>query len=112
MPKYSGFSRKKREGDLTLKQYDAVCEAFESNWPACVQIELTKTLLTRARDLMQRHPLRAFDAIHVASALSLKQDLGETLTIIAADERLLQAAKAEQRRTVNIERIQNSRGSN
>jgi predicted nucleic acid-binding protein len=109
---YSGFSRKKREGGLTPKHYDAVCEAFESYWPACVQVELTKALLTLARDLMQRHPLRAFDAIHVASALSLKQDLGEALTIIAADERLLQAAKAEQLRTVDVERVQNSRGSN
>jgi predicted nucleic acid-binding protein len=75
-------------------------------------VELTKALLILARDLMQRHPLRAFDAIHVASALSLKQEIGEALTIIAADERLLQAAEAEQLLTVNVERVQNSRGSN
>jgi len=101
---YSGFARKMREGGLSRKHYDDVCGAFESYWSACLQVELTKGILTRARDLMQRHPLRAFDAIHLASALNLKQDLGESLTIIAADERLLQAAEAEHIDTVNVER--------
>jgi len=104
---YSGFTRKKREGGLSQSQYLAVCKEFEAYWPSCVQVELMKDLLTRARDLMQRHPLRAFDAIHLASALSVKKDLGESLTFIAADARLLQAAEAEDVITVNVEHARN-----
>ncbi len=100
---YSGFSRKKREGGLSSGQYHLVCGEFETYWPSCLQVELTKDVLTRARDLMRRHPLRAFDAIHLASALSLKKDAGESLTIIAADERLLQAAATEDLDFMNVE---------
>lgn len=100
---FSGFSRKKREAGLSLNQYHSACKEFDSYWPSCVQVELTKDILTRARTLMQRHPLRAFDAIHLASALSLTQDLGESLTIIAADDRLLRAAEAEDIVTINVE---------
>ena len=100
---YSGFSRKKREGGLSTNQYHSVCEEFDSYWFSCVQVELTKDILTRARTLLQRHPLRAFVAIHLASALSLTHDLGESLTILAADDRLLRAAEAEDLVTVNVE---------
>jgi len=56
-----------------------------------------------ARDLIQRHPLRGFDAVHLASALSLKNALGEEVTFSAADGRLLRAAGAENLATLNVE---------
>jgi hypothetical protein len=46
--------------------------------------------------LIQRHPLRGFDAVRLASAVSLKLALGEEITFAAGDERLLRAAEAEQ----------------
>jgi hypothetical protein len=59
-----------------------------------------------ARDLIQRHPLKGFDAIHLASALSLKSALGEEMTFAAADERLLQAAEGAGLRPLNVETAQ------
>lgn len=100
---YSGFSRKKREGGLSVSQYHAVCGEFESYWPSCLQIELTSEILTLSRDLIKRHPLRAFDAIHLASALRVNKEMMEPVTLIAADERLLQATKAEDLTSLNIE---------
>ncbi len=44
-----------------------------------------------------------FDAVHLASALSLKKALGEEITFTAADERLLRAAKAERLDALNVE---------
>lgn len=65
-------------------------------------------ILLLARDLIQRHPLRGFDAIHLASALILKSALGEAITFAAADERLLQAAAAERLLALNVEKAQTS----
>jgi hypothetical protein len=56
-----------------------------------------------ARDLIQRHPLHGFDAVHLASAVSLKAALGEEMTFVAADERLLRAAEAEKLQPLNAE---------
>jgi predicted nucleic acid-binding protein len=100
---YSGFSRKRREGGLSTSQYHVVCREFESYWPTCLQVELTTEVLSLARDLMKQHPLRAFDAIHLASAIQLKREMGESVTMIAADERLLQAAMTEGLVAMNIE---------
>lgn len=101
---YSGFSRKRREGGLSVSQFQGICREFEMYWPTCVHVELTSDILELARDLMKRHPLRAFDAIHVGSAIQLKQEMAESVTIIGADERLLQAAKAEDLVPINIEK--------
>jgi uncharacterized protein len=64
---------------------------------------LQDDVLLIARDLIQRHPLRGFDAVHLASAVSLKSALGEEITFAAGDERLLRAAEAEKLKPLNVE---------
>jgi hypothetical protein len=54
--------------------------------------------------LIQRHPLRGFDAVHLASALRLKTALGGEITFAAADGRLLKAAEAENLKLLNVEK--------
>ncbi len=100
---YAGLARKQREGHLPRSQYALACRQFESDWQAYVRLDLQDEILIVARDLTQRHPLRGFDAIHLASALSLKAALGEDVTFAAADERLLRAARAERLRPLNVE---------
>ena len=100
---YSGFSRTRREGGLTALQYETICKEFESFWPASLQISLTLAVLKLSRDLITRHPFRAFDAIHLASALHIQEEIQEPIRIIAADGRLLQAATEEQLVILNIE---------
>ena len=60
-------------------------------------------ILSSARGLIQRHGLRAFDAIHLASALGLQAAANEPVTLVAADQRLLRAAAGERLATVNPE---------
>lgn len=101
---YAGLTRKHREGYLAERQYALACRQFESDWRAYIRVDLRDEILLVARDLIQRHPLRGFDAIHLASALSLKNALGEDITFAAADERLLRAAEAERLRALHVER--------
>jgi predicted nucleic acid-binding protein len=103
---YAGLTRKHREGQLSDRLYALSCRQFESDWQAYIRIDLRDEILLMARDLIQRHPLKGFDAIHLASALSLKSALGEEMTFAAADERLLRAAEAERLRPLNVETAQ------
>lgn len=66
-------------------------------------MELENEIFILARDLIQRHPLRGFDAVHLALALSLKKAHSEEISFAAADERLLVAAGSEQLQAVNVE---------
>ncbi len=100
---YSGLCRRKRERALGPAAYELSCRQFEKEWPAYVQAPLTDSVLQLARDVIQRHPLRGFDAIHLASALELAEISGEPSRFIAADQKLLEAAKAEGLEFVNVE---------
>jgi hypothetical protein len=66
-------------------------------------VELEDQILFLARYLIQRHPLRGFDAVHLASAVGLKSALNEDIVFAAADERLLRAAEAEKLEALNVE---------
>ncbi len=100
---YAGLKRKHREGRISLSQYALACRQFERDWQAYIRVDLQDGILHLARDLIQAHPLRGFDAVHLASALSLKKALGEEVTFAAADDRLLKAAKAEALGALNVE---------
>jgi len=100
---YAGLKRKHREGHISASQYVLACHQFERDWQAYIRVDLQNGILHLARDLIQLHPLRGFDAVHLASALSLKKALGEEITFTAADERLLRAAKAEWLGALNVE---------
>ncbi|MGH7321414.1 MAG: type II toxin-antitoxin system VapC family toxin [Candidatus Rokuibacteriota bacterium] len=101
---YAGLARRHRAGDLSASEHTRVCREFEDDWPTYLQVDLRGEILRMARDLVQRHPLRGFDAIHLASALSLRMALGEEIRFVAADARLLRAAASERCSVLNIER--------
>jgi uncharacterized protein len=100
---YSGLTRRHREGVLSQLQYRLACRRFEMDWMALVKVELGAEILSSARGLIQRHGLRAFDAIHLASALGLQAAANEPVTFVAADQRLLRAAAGERLATNNPE---------
>jgi uncharacterized protein len=100
---YAGLTRKLREGHLSDASYALACRHFEADWQAYIRVELQDDTLFLARDLIRRHPLRGFDAIHLASAISLKNALGEDITFAAADERVLRAAEAEDLKILHVE---------
>jgi predicted nucleic acid-binding protein len=92
---YAAFTRRRREGDLTPIQYSRICRLFEHEWPAYLIVEVHDEILHLSRDLIKKYPLRGFDALHLASAKSIRQHLKIAITFGCADQRLLEAAKAE-----------------
>jgi uncharacterized protein len=100
---HSGLARKRREGSLLSSRYVLICRQVELDWNSYVRMDLTNDVLSLARKLIQRHPLRGFDAIHLASALILKAGLGERVVFASADVRQLQAATKENLIPLNVE---------
>ena len=99
---HAGLARKLREKALTTAAYRKTSRAFDGDWRAYVRVDLVDALLLSVRDLVRRHPLRGFDAIHLASALRLQEQLGEEVRIIACDDRLLTAAREEGLQTLDV----------
>jgi len=68
-----------------------------------VRIRLDEDVLATARLVIQRHALRGFDGIHLASAVTLQNRWDETVVVVAADQRLLRAASTEGLATLDVE---------
>lgn len=69
---YAGLTRRHRDGDLSATDYENACEQFERDWSGYLRIRLDEDVLGTARLVIQRHALRRFDGIHLASALTLR----------------------------------------
>ena len=66
-------------------------------------MDLLDEILFLARDLIRKIPLRGFDAIHLASALTMSSQFRGSIVFVAADSRLLEAAESEGLRILNPE---------
>lgn len=91
----SGILRRAREGAFTIQQRDRMLAALVRDIPALAMVEMTQEITTIARALLLRHPLRAGDAVQLASCLFLQRQLAQAVPFVAFDERLLQAARGE-----------------
>jgi predicted nucleic acid-binding protein len=97
---YSALNRRIREATLDAADYAHIVADFDA---LCATqytlVELTALIVERARRLLERHPLRAYDAVHLASALTANDALAAAglpaLTFLSADHRLLNAAQVE-----------------
>lgn len=65
---------------------------FALDWEALVRVELSEEVLRSAGDLAELHGLRGFDAIHLASALWLRERAPQPLKFAAFDTKLASAA--------------------
>src|SRR5215469_8479071 len=97
---FSAFRRRMREASLDPADYTQLAADFARVCSTEYQIvELTVAVTNVARALLERHALRAFDALQLASAQTANEVLLATglpaLTFLAADAHLLQAAQAE-----------------
>lgn len=99
---FSAVRRRVREAVLKESHYHEVVRRFVQEWPAYVRINLDESILERSRTLLERYPLRTLDAIHLASAMELQDQLNEPSVLISADAQLLRAALAEHLETKRI----------
>lgn len=84
-------SRLKRK---LMRQADhrAALSAFEADWETMTRVAVNEALVREAGQLAEQHGLRAYDAVHLASARTLRP-LG--LRFMTFDAALLRAAEAE-----------------
>ena len=98
----SALTRRCREGDLTPEDRDRALGALRRDLRSFLVVELTAALSRRCPPLLKRHPLRAGDALQLASCLELGGQLSLPVLFVGFDRRLNEAAKAEGLETVRV----------
>lgn len=92
----SALARLGREGALTTEEQVLTKSALNEDWPHYLAVDVTPAIWQAAGDLAEKHAIRGFDSLHLASFLFLaSEDLGETIRFSSFDDRLNTAARAE-----------------
>jgi hypothetical protein len=85
----AALGRAHRTGRVTGRELQQARERVDRLWLDVERVDVTAGITHTAGDLAERHALRAYDAVHLASALLLAD---EDLALVSADRRLLDAA--------------------
>jgi uncharacterized protein len=104
----SAIWRKQRMGELTAEDAALLVAAFEADYfgtagaagapdeaGGFLAVAVRSAILARATRLVAAHPLRAYDAIQLASALAVAEVVPELAGFAAFDRQLRAAAAAE-----------------
>jgi len=102
----SALARRTREGVITLEERDELIQTFQAHCATQYRIVPTQPwIIDLAAELLQRHPLRAYDAVQLASASIVNRSLIAhglpPLIFVTADDRLIAAARGEAVTAVN-----------
>ncbi len=97
---YSALARRRREMSVAPEDLDLAVREFSADTASEYEfVELDSALVAVARDLVDRYPLRAYDAVQLASAIIANRALHTArrarLTFVSADDRLVKVATAE-----------------
>ena len=94
--------RKRRTGELSFQRASVLAQEFEWDWSGerrgagrFAVVGLTGEILESASHALAVHPLRASDAIQLASALAARAADPGLVEFACFDDRLVTAARAE-----------------
>src|SRR5688572_5680745 len=94
------LTKKQRTGEISFAEMNKAIKRFEREYPnRFVLIEVTPAVIQIAMNLAKKYPLRGYDTVQLAAALSadqVRQRAGaSSLTFISADNNLNHAAASE-----------------
>lgn len=91
----AAFARKRRERGMTPVDYRTVIQDFDRDWESYFTVDVSEALVRMAGQLAEKHALRGYDAIHLASAVTIRQHGDQRVTFSCFDTRLRHAARRE-----------------
>lgn len=91
----AAFSRRFREKAFTSKEYNRINKYFNKDWNSYLILNVTEDTVRMAGDLAEKHALRGFDSIHLASAVILQRELSLPVKFSCFDENLQKASGRE-----------------
>lgn len=89
------FARKRREQPAAIALIESAQQTFRSDWETFYRVPINDELNQRVETLLTTHALRGADAVHLASALFLRDLAQDEVTFACADFALVNAARSE-----------------
>jgi predicted nucleic acid-binding protein len=99
----AALARKRSDGSLPERGYRKARQACVDEWSSIHAVTVSDAVQERVAGLLDGFTIRGMDALHLASALWVRDELGVELSFVCADRRLLDAAKRAGLEAVNPE---------
>ena len=87
--------RKASEVQAKKSLLESILNTFQEDWSSFIVVQVDNRLNETIHQVIANHGLRGFDAIHLASALTIGSAVGDKLLFACYDEKLKHAAQAE-----------------
>ena len=88
--------QRERKGDVSHPAAEALIASMEEHLQTLYVVQLvTEAVIEEASALLDRHALRAYDAVQLAGCLALRGKMSESPSFVCSDRQLLQAAQHE-----------------
>lgn len=91
----ASLHRKRREVVVPVKTFERLLVSFREDWQSFHCVEVSGSLHPPIDRLLATHPLRGFDAIHLASAFLVYRKIPTDFVFACFDQQLLHAAHRE-----------------
>jgi uncharacterized protein len=89
----SAMARRAREEPFNAAALAMARDAFVSDWPRYLIVDVTQPLVELAADYADTFALRAYDSVQLASAHTLGRELPSEVKFACFDNRLVKAAR-------------------
>lgn len=90
---HSAFCRRERAGTIAAASVPRLFQRVAVDQQYWTLVEVSPFVLSSAQRLVEEHPLRTLDAVHLASALIFAERVGVPLTFVTSDARQHEAAR-------------------
>jgi predicted nucleic acid-binding protein len=91
----AAFARKRREQGISRAAYRSVVADLDQDWDDYFIVDVSQSVVQAAGFLAENHALRGADAIHLASAVALSKQMGQSVAFLCFDDRLAAASGKE-----------------
>lgn len=93
---WAAIRLRERIGDLTRDIADGLIARMDEHFANVYLVQpISDLVIEEAAALLDRHVLRAYDAVQLAGCILLRARLGRHVTFVCVDRQLLKAAEAE-----------------
>lgn len=91
----AAFARLRRERALRPARFVTIKRQLDEDWPSYLVLDVTTSLSRAAGDLAERHRLRGYDSVHLASFAEIARLAGPRQARFSSfDDRLNRAAQS------------------
>jgi len=89
----AALARRRREGGLAASEYRRAVRSFDDDWVHYQRVSVTDRLIREAAEAAESLNLRAYDAVHLVSALTVAARLEARVIFACWDADLSEAAR-------------------